>query len=95
MSTIEIQFPTEFHSLLEIQEQLNESLDRHLPESLVHKRWNHDVLELTGPGIDGSIQVVEGHLRGRVDLRLPASMFREQIETKMRYFLEKIANHHP
>lgn len=58
---------------------------------MLQRRWEGDILRLTGPGAAGTIVLAEGHLIGRADLKPPASLMRALIEQKIRSALEEVA----
>ncbi|MEM1178481.1 MAG: polyhydroxyalkanoic acid system family protein [Acidobacteriota bacterium] len=69
--------------MAEIKPLLDDVLKKEFPGGMLGRTWNGDVLELSGPGATGSIQLEEGHLVGRATLKPPASMMRAVIEEKI------------
>ena len=61
------------------------------PAAWLQRRWDGDVLRLSGPGAQGTVTYEAGRLIGRADLRPPASLMRPIIEEKMASALRKVA----
>lgn len=70
-------------SIDELREPLNSALQREFPGGLLQRRWEGDVLHLSGPGAKGTIVLENGKLVGRADLAPPASLMRGMIEQKV------------
>ena len=67
----------------ELREALNAAFLREFPGGLLQRRWEGDVLYLSGPGAKGTIVLQEGRLIGRAELTPPASLMRAMIEQKV------------
>jgi hypothetical protein len=70
-------------SIEQVREALNTALQREFPGGLLQRRWEGDVLVLSGPGAKGSIVLEDGKLIGRAELAPPASLMRGMIEQKV------------
>ncbi len=70
-------------SIEQVREALNSALQREFPGGLLQRRWEGDVLVLSGPGAKGSIVLEDGKLIGRAELAPPASLMRGMIEQKV------------
>jgi len=79
--TIEIE--TQRASMEELRGALDAALQKQFPGGMLQRRWNGDVLELSGPGAKGSIVFETGRLIGRATLGPPASLMRGMIEQKV------------
>jgi hypothetical protein len=58
---------------------------------MLQRRWNGDVLELSGPGAKGTIVLEPGKIVGRASLGPPASLMRGMIEQKVGAALRAVA----
>lgn len=87
VSELRIEYVTAKLSIAEVREALNAALAREFPGGLLQRRWDGDVLHLSGPGAKGTIQLVPdgggAKLVGRADLAPPASLMRGLIEQKI------------
>ena len=83
MSQITIEFETTKPSMSEIRPILEAALQKQFPGGMLKRKWDGDVLVLSGPGASGSITLENGKLVGRADLKPPASMMRPVIEEKV------------
>ncbi len=83
MSQITIEFDTTKSSMSEIRPILESALQKQFPGGMLKRKWDGDVLVLSGPGASGSITLENGKLVGRADLKPPASMMRPVIEEKV------------
>lgn len=83
MSQITIEFDTTRSSMSEIRPILEAALQKQFPGGMLKRKWDGDVLVLSGPGASGSITLEGGKLVGRADLKPPASMMRPVIEEKV------------
>ena len=83
MSQITIEFDTTKSSMSEIRPILEAALQKQFPGGMLKRKWDGDVLVLSGPGASGSITLEDGKLVGRADLKPPASMMRAVIEEKV------------
>lgn len=70
--------------------QLDAALQQEFPGGMLQRRWEGDVLHLTGPGAEGTIVFEEGRLVGRAALKPPASLMRPVIEKKIAAALERL-----
>ncbi len=78
-----IEFETTKSSMSEIRPTLEAALQKQFPGGMLRRKWDGDVLVLSGPGASGSIIFENGKLVGRADLKPPASMMRPVIEEKV------------
>jgi hypothetical protein len=83
MAELMIEVPTAKGTMEELRAALDAALAKEFPGGMLGRKWEGDVLRLSGPGASGSIELVEGKLVGRADLRPPASMMRGLIEQKV------------
>jgi hypothetical protein len=83
MSELMIEVPTAKGTMEELRAALDAALAKEFPGGMLGRKWEGDVLRLSGPGASGSIELVDGKLVGRADLRPPASMMRGLIEQKV------------
>jgi hypothetical protein len=82
MSDLLLEFATA-RSIDEVREALNVALQREFPGGMLQRRWEGDVLHLTGPGARGTVVLEGGRLIGRAELTPPASLMRGMIEQKV------------
>ena len=82
MSEMTVEFATA-RSIEELREALNAAFQREFPGGMLQRRWEGDVLHLSGPGAKGTIVLQEGRLIGRAELAPPASLLRAMIEQKV------------
>ncbi len=78
-------------SMDELREALNVAFQRQFPGGLLQRRWEGDVLHLSGPGAKGTIVLEGARLIGRAELTPPASLMRGMIEQKVGAALEEAA----
>ncbi|MEM8959934.1 MAG: hypothetical protein AAGD38_00510 [Acidobacteriota bacterium] len=83
MSDLLIEVSTTIPSMEEMRPRLDAALHKQFPGGLLQRKWDGDVLTLSGPGASGSVVLEGGKLVGRADLKPPASMMRGTIEEKM------------
>jgi hypothetical protein len=83
MSEMVIEIPTGHGSMAELRGALDAALQKQFPGGMLQRRWNGEVLELSGPGAKGSIIFESGKLVGRATLGPPASLMRGMIEQKV------------
>lgn len=83
MSDMTIEVATARATMEELRPALDAALAKEFPGGMLGRKWEGDVLRLSGPGASGSIELVEGKLVGRAQLRPPASMMRSLIEQKV------------
>lgn len=75
----------------EHREALNAALREQFPGGLMRSRWEGDVLQLSGPGAQGTITLEGGRLVGKAELSPPASLMKGLVEEKIQAVLEKAA----
>jgi len=90
MSDLLIELVTVRTTMSELRPLLDAALQKEFPGGMLQRRWNGDVLELTGPGAQGTIVLEAGRLVGRASLRPPASLMRGLIEQKIGAVLRAI-----
>lgn len=83
MNELTIEVPTAKSGMAEIRPALDAALAKEFPGGLLGRKWDGDVLKLSGPGAQGSIAFEGGMLVGRARLGPPASMMRGMIEQKV------------
>jgi len=83
MSDLVIEVVTTRASMAELRPSLDDALAKQFPGGLLQRRWNGDVLELSGPGAQGTVVFEAGRLVGRATLGPPASFMRATIEQKI------------
>jgi hypothetical protein len=83
MSEMTIEFETGKQSMEELRSALDEGLHREFPGGMLQRRWEGEVLHLSGPGAKGTIQFENGKLIGWAQLSPPASLMRGMIEEKV------------
>ncbi len=83
MSEMTIEVPTAKSGMEEIRPALDAALAREFPGGMLARRWDGEVLQLSGAGAQGSIVFEGGRLIGRATLGPPASMMRGLIEQKV------------
>ena len=86
-----IEVATTKGSMEEIRPALDAALHRHFPGSVLQRRWEGDVLHLSGSGAHGTIVLEEGRLVGRAHLGMPAAMMRGLLEHKFTAALREAA----
>jgi len=92
MSELVIEVVTTRTSMAELRPGLDDALAKEFPGGLLQRRWNGDVLELSGPGAQGTIVFSEGRLVGRATLGPPASFMRAMIEQKVGAVLQAVVD---
>jgi putative polyhydroxyalkanoic acid system protein len=90
MSEMRLEVPTG-KSIDEVREALNSALQREFPGGMLQRRWEGDVLHLSGPGAKGTVVLEDGRLIGRAELAGPASLMRGMIEQKVGAALRAVA----
>lgn len=90
MHELVIEVTTVRTTMAELRPILDAALQREFPGGMLQRRWNGEVLELTGPGAQGTIVLEAGRLVGRATLRPPASLMRALIEQKVGAVLRSI-----
>ncbi len=83
-----IERPTNITSTDELRPILDGALAQQFPGGMLQRKWEGDVLHLSGPGAKGTIQLEDGKVVGRAQLSPPASMMRGLIEQKISQALE-------
>jgi hypothetical protein len=91
MSELTIEVATARASMAEAKPHLDAALHEQFPGGMLRRRWQGDVLELSGPGASGSIVYEDGRLVGRAALTPPASLMRPVIEQKISAAMKKAA----
>lgn len=91
MSDLEIKVETSKPGMDELRPALDAALKKQFPGGMMKSTWDGDVLNLSGPGAQGSIVFHGGHLVGRATLKPPASMMRGVIEDKVTKVLTEAA----
>jgi len=86
-----IERPTSASSMAEARPQLDAALKEQFPGGMLQRRWEGDVLHLTGPGATGTVVYETGRLVGRAELKPPASLMRPVIEKKITAALDALA----
>lgn len=95
MSELLIEMPTAASSMAEARPRLDAALHAEFPGGMLQRRWEGDVLHLTGPGAAGTIVYQAGRLVGRAELKPPASMMRPVIEKKIAAAMQALAPSSP
>lgn len=80
---IVIEVPTSASSMEELRPRLDAALQGQFPGGMLQRRWNGEVLELSGPGAKGAVTFEGSRLVGRASLGPPASLMRGMIEQKV------------
>lgn len=90
MQELVIEVATVRSTMAELRPILDAALQKEFPGGMLQRRWNGEVLELSGPGAQGTIVLEAGRLVGRATLRPPASLMRALIEQKVGNVLRSI-----
>jgi hypothetical protein len=90
MSDLRIEFETGKSAMADLKAALDEALRREFPGGMLQRRWEGDVLHLSGPGAKGTIEFQAGRLVGSAQLSPPASMMRSMIEQKIGAALKSV-----
>ena len=90
MSEVKIEVETKFESVGELRPVLDAALREQFPGGMLQRKWDGDVLRLSGPGAEGSITLESGKVVGLANLRPPASLMRTMIESKIAAALAKL-----
>jgi len=90
MNELLIEVVTASTSMTELRPILDAALQREFPGGMLQRRWNGEVLELSGPGAQGTIVLEAGRIVGRATLRPPASLMRALIEQKVSAVLRSL-----
>lgn len=91
MSELLIEQAIAASSMAEARPLLDAALREQFPGGMLQRRWEGDVLHLSGPGASGTIVYEAGRLVGRASLKPPASLMRPVIEKKISAALEALA----
>lgn len=91
MSDLTLDFETHHPSMAQARAHLDAALQEQFPGGMLQRKWNGDVLELSGPGAQGSITYRDGRLVGHAELKPPASLMRPVIEQKISAAMKKAA----
>ncbi len=92
MSEVKIEVETKFASIGELRPVLDAALREQFPGGMLQRKWDGDVLRLSGPGAEGSITLEGGKVVGLANLRPPASLMRTMIESKISAALAKLVS---
>lgn len=92
MSQIKITMDISYSSMEEVRPALDAALKKEFPGGMLQRRWDGDVLRLSGPGAQGTIVFADGQLVGEADLKPPASMMRPMIEQKIAAAMRTLAD---
>jgi len=92
MTELVIEVVTVRTSMTELRPILDAALQREFPGGMLQRRWNGEVLELSGPGAQGTIVLEAGRIVGRATLRPPASLMRALIEQKVGAVLRSLGD---
>ena len=91
MSELILEAETAKADMDEIRPSLDAALQKQFPGGMLQRKWEGDVLVLSGPGAKGSITFADGKLVGQAELKPPASMMRPVIEQKVAAALKEAA----
>lgn len=91
MSDLRIEIDTQHQSMDEARAGLDAALKAEFPGGMLQRKWDGDVLRLSGPGADGAITHQNGQLVGVASLTPPASMMKPMIEKKITAAMQKAA----
>ncbi|HEX2254835.1 MAG TPA: polyhydroxyalkanoic acid system family protein [Thermoanaerobaculia bacterium] len=91
MSELRIELPTSETEMEALRPRLDAALKKEFPGGMLQRRWDGDVLRLSGPGAEGSIVLEEGRLVGQAELKPPASLMRPMIEQKIAAAMKQAA----
>ena len=83
MSDLVIEVTTDAGSMEELRARIDAALQKEFPGGMLQRKWEGDVLQLSGPGAKGSVVLEPGRLVGRAALGPPASLMRGVIEQKI------------
>ena len=88
MSDLTIERPTSYTTMAELRPILDDALFKQFPGGMLQRKWEGDVLHLSGPGAKGTVELEDGKVVGRAQLSPPASMMKGLIEQKITQALE-------
>ena len=83
MNDLFLEVPTARVSMADLRPALDAALQQQFPGGMLRRRWEGEVLHLSGPGAEGTITFEAGKLVGRARLGPPASFMRPMIEQKV------------
>jgi hypothetical protein len=83
MSELRIEVETAKRTMADLRPALDAALAKEFPGGMLQRRWDGDVLRLSGPGAQGTIAFESGRLVGLATLGPPASLMRGMIEQKV------------
>jgi hypothetical protein len=87
---LKIEITTAKASMTELRPLLDAAFQKEFPGGMLQRKWNGDVLELSGPGASGTIVLESGRIVGQATLRPPASLMRGMIESKVASVLKAV-----
>jgi hypothetical protein len=85
-----IEVATAKATMAELRPLLDAAFQKEFPGGMLQRKWNGDVLELSGPGAQGTIVLEGDKIVGRASLRPPASLMRGMIESKVSSVLKAV-----
>lgn len=88
---ITLEAATSATSMEELRARLDAAFLAQFPGGMLQRRWNGEVLELSGPGAKGAVTLEGTRLVGRATLGPPASLMRSVIEQKVGAALRQAA----
>lgn len=91
MADLVIAVETAKESMAELRPAIDAALHEQFPGGLLGRRWEDDVLHLSGPGAQATITLEGTQLVGRARLGPPASLMRGLIEQKVSAALRRVA----
>ena len=87
---LKIEINTARASMSELRPLLDAAFQKEFPGGLLQRKWDGDVLELSGPGAKGTIVLESGRIVGQATLGPPASLMRSMIESKVTSVLKAV-----
>ena len=88
---IEITVPTERTSMAEAQAAIDEAVATLFPGGMLSSHWEGEILHLSGPGADATLELEPGRFVGRGRLGPPASFMHDAIVAKVTDVLRRVA----
>lgn len=92
MADLLIELEVDDDSMDAVRPRLDAALTKNFPGGMLQRRWDGDVLHLTGPGAKGTITYDGGKLIGRASLKPPASLMKTMIEEKISGAMRDVAS---
>lgn len=92
MADLLIELEIDGESMAEVRPRLDAALTKNFPGGMLQRRWEGDVLHISGPGANGTIVFEGGKLVGRATLRPPASLMKSMIEEKIAGAMRDVAH---